>query len=280
MAEEGSHWIAGLPVTPVKSVNVDVQWSPITSYLSQLLRKEATMHKFADKSFRSRDTHGVVCRVFLFEGTQEKLFLLIESKTSQEEQGRRSCQSWEEAGWNINRNYLPPSPASHTAFYCSILLPKPNPKGRTNPAPGPRLIGIIAVVRICYPSCYRSNFWEWRVIAAICALTCKDIWASSPVSWPRHESRLQTRADVSSMFICCSEWSSIRVLAGHPIRDERVSRGGQVGRLGSRQEQIVAKQLEPSCNLACTEALGLLTTTRPAKTHILMLSTKCLFSII
>ena len=118
------------------------------------------------------------------------------------------------------------------------------------------------------------------MIAAICALTCKDIWASSPVSWPRHESRLQTRADVSSMFICCPEWSSIRVLAGHPIRDERVSRGGQVGRLGSRQEQIVAKQLEPSCNLACTEALGLLTTTRTAKTHILMLSTKCLFPII
>ena len=188
--------------------------------------------------------------------------------------------SREEARWNINRNYLPPSPASHTAFYCSILLPKPNPKGRTNPAPGPRLIGIIAVVRICYPSCYRSNFWEWRVIAAICALTCKDIWASSPVSWPRHESRLQTRADVSSMFICCPEWSSIRVLAGHPNRDERVSRGGQLGRLGSRQEQIVAKQLEPSCNLACTEALGLLTTTRPAKTHILMLSIKCLFSSI
>ena len=71
VAEEGSHWIAGLPVTPVKSVNVDVQCSPITSYLSQLLQKEATMHKFADKSFRYRDIHGVVCRLFLFEGTQE-----------------------------------------------------------------------------------------------------------------------------------------------------------------------------------------------------------------
>ena len=118
----------------------------------------------------------------------------------------------QEVSKSINRNYLPLSLASHTTFYCSIPL-KPSalriPRAAQIP-PQARLIAIIAVGSAIGP-----DLWEWRMIAGISPLTCKDRQLSriSASACNRCRPKMVGR---QQMFTCCGslwpEWLSKQLL--------------------------------------------------------------------